>query len=371
MGRRPVLPTRLLRGPFTVEEAERAGLTRWRLEGASWTRLGPSTYISTRLCDDPIQRLRAVLRRLPPVAAFSGLTAAWLHGMDVPPCEPIEVTVSETAGVSARAGVRLRRSTFERGDIVIVRGLPATSIVRTLGEVCGRLSLMEAIVIADGALHDRRIKPGQLESWAEANSGRRGIKNLRRVLQNVEPATESPMESRLRMILVLGAHGRRRRSPFMTAGTASSAASTSTTKTNVWASNTTAASIATTSLKTIAGRTSCLARAFVSFDSPQPMSTGARRRSSPRCGQCSRRRRPRARPPALALLRLDPGARTPALAASVVPLPRPRLCRTAARRSRPRPRTAPPGSPLPWPRSGCRGCRERCPAPRRPRRATG
>ena len=204
MGRRPVLPTRLLRGPFTVEEAERAGLTRWRLEGASWTRLGPSTYISTRLCDDPIQRLRAVLRRLPPVAAFSGLTAAWLHGMDVPPCEPIEVTVSETAGVSARAGVRLRRSTFERGDIVIVRGLPATSIVRTLGEVCGRLSLMEAIVIADGALHDRRIKPGQLESWAEANSGRRGIKNLRRVLQNVEPATESPMESRLRMILVLG-----------------------------------------------------------------------------------------------------------------------------------------------------------------------
>ncbi|HYU63117.1 MAG TPA: DUF559 domain-containing protein [Verrucomicrobiae bacterium] len=82
--------------------------------------------------------------------------------------------------------------------------MPATSIVRTLGEVCGRLSVIEAVVIADAALHDRRVRLDQLRSWADSNAGRRGLRNLRRVLSLVEPATESPMESRLRMVLILG-----------------------------------------------------------------------------------------------------------------------------------------------------------------------
>ena len=151
-----------------------------------------------------MHKLEAAKRRLPPGAAFSGLTAAWLHGIDVVPCNPIETTVPDEAGVSARAGIAVRRSTLAKGDVVQVRGMPATSIVRTLGEVCARLSLVEAVVIADAALHDRRIKLHQLVSWADSSAGRRGIRNLRRVLALVEPATESPMESRLRLVLVLG-----------------------------------------------------------------------------------------------------------------------------------------------------------------------
>jgi len=203
VGHVPVLPEKLLKGPFTVRDARRAGLTRWQLESLAWTRIGPSTYISSVLRDEPIHRLAAVVPRLPRGAAFSGLTAAWLHGTDVAPCDPIEATVPLDAGVSARAGVVLRRSGFARGDIVQVRGMPATSIVRTLGEICGRLGLVEAVVIADSALHDRRVKLAQLTSWAEANAGRRGIKKLREVLHHAEPAAESPMESRLRMLLVL------------------------------------------------------------------------------------------------------------------------------------------------------------------------
>lgn len=203
VGHKPFLPKQLLRGPFTIRDARRAGLTRWQLESLAWTRLGPSTYVSSALRDEPMHRLAAVMRRLPRGAAFSGLTAAWLHGMDVAPCDPIEATVPQDAGVSARAGVALRRSGFAKGDIVQVRGMPATSIVRTLGEVCGRLGLVEAVILADSAMHDRRVKLAQLTSWADANAGRRGIKKLRQVLQHVEPAAESPMESRLRMLLVL------------------------------------------------------------------------------------------------------------------------------------------------------------------------
>src|SRR6266508_4822251 len=203
VGHRPFLPKQLLRGPFTIHDARRAGLTRWQLESLAWTRLGPSTYVSSALRDEPMHRLAAVIHRLPRGAAFSRLTAAWLHGMAVAPCDPVEATVPQDAGVSARAGVALRRSGFAKGDVVQVRGMPATSIVRTLGEVCGRLGLVEAVILADSAMHDRRVKLAQLTSWADANAGRRGIKKLRQVLQHVEPAAESPMESRLRMLLVL------------------------------------------------------------------------------------------------------------------------------------------------------------------------
>ncbi len=204
VGRKALLPAKLLRGPFTVDEARRAGLDRWHLEGASWIRIGPASYVWRDLGEDPLHTLEAAKRRLPRGFAFSGLTAAWLHGLDVVPCNPVEATVPEDAGVSARAGIALRRSALRKVDIVVVRGMPATSILRTLGEVCGGLSVTEAVVVADAALHDRRVRLDQPRSWADSNAGRRGLRNLRRVLSLVEPATESPMESRLRMVLILG-----------------------------------------------------------------------------------------------------------------------------------------------------------------------
>lgn len=98
----------------------------------------------------------------------------------------------------------LRRSSFRKGELVRVRGLPATSPARTVGELCARLPIVEAVVIADAALHARIVRVANLIEWAKTNTGRRGVKNVRRVLEHVEPATESPMETRLRMILVLG-----------------------------------------------------------------------------------------------------------------------------------------------------------------------
>jgi very-short-patch-repair endonuclease len=193
-----------MRGVFTVEDARRAGLERWHLECASWTRVGPSLYVSKDLTANPIHRLEAAQRRLPPTAAFSGLTAAWLHGLDVQPCEPVEVTVPEDAGVSSRSGISVRRSAFAKGDVVRVRGMQATSIARTVGELGARLNLVEAVVVADEALHSGRLRIDELTTWAERHTRHRGMRNLRRLLNLVDAAAESPMESRLRIVLVLG-----------------------------------------------------------------------------------------------------------------------------------------------------------------------
>jgi hypothetical protein len=163
MPRTPIVPTGLTRQPFTLDEARKAGLERWHLKGASWKRVGPTTYKWTGLTETPIQELEAARLRLPAEAAFSGLTAAWLHGLDVEPCAPIEATVPPRGGVSGRAGIKVRRAALGRSDVIEVRGFRTTSLPGALVEICGRVTLTEAVVLVDMALHARLIRPMQLK----------------------------------------------------------------------------------------------------------------------------------------------------------------------------------------------------------------
>ena len=202
MSRIPIVPTVLKQGPFTVGDARRAGIHRWHLKGASWRRTGRGTYAWAGRTPGPLEKLAAAKLRLPEEAAFSGMTAAWLHGLDVDPCDPVEVTIPKREGVSGRAGLAVRQASLE--DVVDVRGMRATSPLRTVGELCSRLKLVEAVVVADMALHARVVSKEQLVAWVRDHAGRRGVKNLRRVIDFAEPAAESPMESRLRMLLILG-----------------------------------------------------------------------------------------------------------------------------------------------------------------------
>jgi Protein of unknown function (DUF559) len=65
------------------------------------------------------------------------------------------------------------------------------------------LPLVEAVVQVDVALHRRLVRIEELKRWADTHAGYRGIGQLKRVLDLAEPASESPMETRLRMLLVL------------------------------------------------------------------------------------------------------------------------------------------------------------------------
>jgi very-short-patch-repair endonuclease len=113
-----------------------------------------------------------------------------LHGLDVDPCDPVEITVAAPTTVSTRAGMVVRRRALDKRDVVKVHGYPVTSMLRTLRDLSRRLSLTDAVVIADMALHAGMVK-------------REALRSLGSIFDHVEPAAESPMESRLRMLLVL------------------------------------------------------------------------------------------------------------------------------------------------------------------------
>lgn len=198
----PRIPRALTRGAFTLADARQKGIDRWHLRGTSWRKLGAGTFVAARIVDSPQLRLNAANLRLPDGAAFSGRTAAWLHGLDVEACDPIEITAPPAVGISSRAGMIVRRSSLDRREIATVNGLPATAILRTLRDVALHLPLIEAVVIADMALHRRLISLSALEAFLEKSSGSQGVRGLRRVLEYVEPLAESPMETRLRLLLV-------------------------------------------------------------------------------------------------------------------------------------------------------------------------
>jgi very-short-patch-repair endonuclease len=150
-----------------------------------------------------IERLLARRRRMPPEAVFSGHTAAWLHGLDLPPCKPIEVTLPVKSTTSHLTGTRLTRSDFTMDETCEVRGLPATAAARTVADLGRRLTLIEAVVVIDMALRRRLVELDELRCWADQHARYRGCRRLIRALELADGDSESPMETRLRVLLVL------------------------------------------------------------------------------------------------------------------------------------------------------------------------
>lgn len=204
MSRACRIPEELRRGAFTVAEAEAAGLSRRQLQGSAWRRLCQGWYrwVGCQLTDEV--RLTPVARGLPEGFAFAGVAAARLHGLDVPlPARP-EVIVPVPAVDSQRVEAVVRRVNLDPGEIVWRRGFPVTGALRTWFDVAGRLPLTEAVVTLDQALGGRLIELRALEAYVDAHVGANGILQARRAVALAEPRSESPMESRLRLLLVLG-----------------------------------------------------------------------------------------------------------------------------------------------------------------------
>ena len=146
--------------------------------------------------------LNARMRRFPADALFSGRTAAWLHGLDKTASGPIEVTLPVTSTTSHLARVRLTRSDFGPDEACEIRGLPATSAARTVADIARTGYTVDAVVTIEHALRSAFVEVGALEQWAECHPRHRGVAGLFRALALAEVRSESPMETRLRVLLI-------------------------------------------------------------------------------------------------------------------------------------------------------------------------
>ena len=189
---------------FTVQEALAAGLTRRQLSGPRFRRVRRGIYVRAALPADPLLELDILARRLPPEAIFSGLTAAWLHGLCVGPPSIPDVTLQFGAGISGRAAMTVRRAIC-LPEAVQRRGRRATTVERTLADLAASLGLWDLVALMDEALHRRMTELPTLQAYAASNVGRPGAKVFRRAVELTDGGAESPKETYLRLLLQLRA----------------------------------------------------------------------------------------------------------------------------------------------------------------------
>jgi very-short-patch-repair endonuclease len=203
---------RLLAGPFLGSAAIRCGaLTRAQLRNESWRRLLRDVYVHRDLEISPLVRASAVALVIPTGGVVSGRTAAWLYGGLAPlPTDPVEITLPRDIAMGPRTGLRIRHALLAEQDTTTIADLPVTTVERTAFDIA-RLrrprhakDLTEAVVALDALARLRRFDPTDLTKYAARHRGWRGVRLVAEAAGLVDPGAESPMETRLRLTLVLG-----------------------------------------------------------------------------------------------------------------------------------------------------------------------
>jgi AbiEi antitoxin C-terminal domain len=150
-------------------------------------------------------RSAAAAKILPPGAVVSGSAAAWVLGVDVRhrTDEPLTVTYPRSNGTSSRRGILVRHALLPDSDLIEVGGVPVTTPLRTAFDLARQPNLIEDVVALDALLQARLITRESFAAYVEDHPRWRGVRLAARALALAEPATESPMESRLRMVIVI------------------------------------------------------------------------------------------------------------------------------------------------------------------------
>ncbi|WFE25178.1 DUF559 domain-containing protein [Solwaraspora sp. WMMD791] len=208
---RPVkVPRELTVEPFAGSRAVAAGLiTKRMLAGPTWRRLLHDVYVHADAYDPDDHRMwcLAVAVRLPPGAAIYGLSAALLWGVDLLPHRstvpaPVHVAVPTKARPDPQPRIRYANLALDwEYDVTSLSGMPVTTGVRTAYDLGRLLPRADALVALDALLRRRTCTRTQLSAYVDAHPGRRQVKQLRELLMLAEPLSESPMESRLRLLL--------------------------------------------------------------------------------------------------------------------------------------------------------------------------
>ncbi|WFE42396.1 DUF559 domain-containing protein [Micromonospora sp. WMMD998] len=192
--------------PFRGSHAVAAGLlTRTMLRGPTWLRLLPDVYVhrDAHRADDHRTWCEAVALRLPPDAVLAGRSAAWLYGVDLlTRGDPVTVLLPTTARLRPHPRLSLVRSPLPEPDRTRFAGLPVTTALRTAFDLGRHGARVEALVAVDALLGRRVVELPALRDYAAARARWPGSPLIREVLALAEPLSESPMETRLRLLLL-------------------------------------------------------------------------------------------------------------------------------------------------------------------------
>ncbi|MBW3639556.1 MAG: hypothetical protein KY451_06895 [Actinobacteria bacterium] len=186
-----------------VSRAGSIARARTWLATGRWWQVFHDAYTPAWVEPGPQVRVAALRVVLPPDAAFSHRAALWLLGIDVLG-DLVDVTGQRGRHLEARPGVGVHSAALPDDELCDVGGLLVVSAARAVVDVARREPLVEAVAVADAVLRAGAATQQQILASLEAAGGLRGVCRAREILPHLEPRSESLMESRFRMRLVLG-----------------------------------------------------------------------------------------------------------------------------------------------------------------------
>ncbi|MGH3745419.1 MAG: hypothetical protein ACRDTP_11215 [Mycobacteriales bacterium] len=173
------------------------GEIRSELRSGGLRRVRRGAFVPREVTD--LDVLAALQREVPRAIASHG-SAAYLLGFAEAPAKP-HVTVPHGRALEGGSYAVVHRS---RRDIpvVIVDGIRVTDPVRTVFDLARTGAPVEGVVAADAALHAGLVSVEQLRRSLGAVRGLHGASRARDAVRRCREGAQSPMETRLRLLLV-------------------------------------------------------------------------------------------------------------------------------------------------------------------------
>ncbi len=189
------------RRPFSRADALEAGIDPRLLRGSRFRRVFRGVLVDATVPVTPRIRVEAALVAFDSSAFASHASAARIHGVPIPALPDEHVSVLQQRHRRRREGIccHLARP---GARVVVVGGLRVSDHCQMFVELAGLLPLVDLVVVGDNLVRSGRTTCAELVAFCAASS-LPAARAARCAARFVRERVDSPMESRLRMLLVL------------------------------------------------------------------------------------------------------------------------------------------------------------------------
>ncbi len=194
--RRPFNP----REPFPRFRALQSGLPRATVDSPAFRRLLHGIIVAADVPDSALLRVKAALACFFDDAFASHASSARVWRVPVQTRPGEHVTVSDDTHRLRRAGVTTHHR--PRAAVALRHGVRVSVLTDLFVELAEELSLVELVVAGDWMVRRHRVRITDLRRAAKDAPGRAG-QLAKKAASYVRARVDSPMESRLRMLIVL------------------------------------------------------------------------------------------------------------------------------------------------------------------------
>ena len=186
---------------LTRAKARALGIPLSDLLGRNYTRLFHDTYVSSGQMINLPLRAGTIMKRLPAATHVSHHTAVRLWGGVAPDSADIHVSMASRETRCRRAGVAAHLAT-PAAQTTIRDGVPISTPVQAFLDLASvGVSLVDLVIAGDSLVEANDLDPAQFVAAAGAYQGR-NAKRARRAASLVRADVDSPMETRIRLLVV-------------------------------------------------------------------------------------------------------------------------------------------------------------------------